>query len=137
MLFYEQVCFVARLKKQSMADKSFPRERRVRRQVEFDRVYGSNVYAADQVLVMSACQNELNYSRLGVSVSRRVGNAVVRNRWKRCIREAFRTQQDRLPKGIDLVVRPKRGAVCDSKSIRTSLPKLAARVAKRLGKRQP
>ena len=48
--------------------------------------------------------------RLGVTVSRQVGNAVVRNRVKRCIREWFRGSRHRLAKDIDLVVIARRGA---------------------------
>ena len=62
------------------------------------------------MLVVQGCANGLPHTRLGLSVSRRVGNAVLRNRWKRIIREAFRTQRDELPVGLDLVVRPRRGA---------------------------
>ncbi len=49
--------------------------------------------------------------RLGVTVSRRVGNAVVRNRLKRRIREWFRRKRRALPEGLDLVVIGRRGAV--------------------------
>ena len=49
-------------------------------------------------------------SRLGVTVSKRVGNAVIRNRVKRCIREWFRGARERLPAGSDIVVIARRRA---------------------------
>ncbi len=111
---------------------TFQASQRVRKQSEFDRVYSENGHAADQTLVVRGCLNGLSHPRLGLSVSRRVGNAVVRNRWKRRIREAFRTQQDQIPVGLDLVVRPRKGAMLSSKAIRKSLPMLAVKIAKRL-----
>lgn len=115
-----------------MAQFGFKREQRVRRQREFDKVYRANIYAADETLVLLASRNDLEHARLGLSVSRKVGNAVVRNRWKRLIREAFRTQVDQMPSGLDLVVRPRKGAAPDFRTIRKSLPKLARRVARRV-----
>ncbi len=112
----------------------FPNTLRVRHQVEFDRVYGRNVYAADSTLVMQGCENGTSTSRLGLSVSRRVGNAVVRNRWKRLIREAFRQQYANLPPGLDLVVRPRRGAVVSFSAIYDALPRLAHRIDRSLGR---
>ncbi len=114
----------------------FGRDSRVRKQSEFDRVFGEDAYAADNVLVLRGCKNGLEVSRLGLSISRRVGNAVVRNRWKRRIREAFRTQRDLLPVGYDFVARPRKGAQPDSEAIRAALPGLCKRVARKLnGKR--
>ena len=110
---------------------------RIRRQRDFDRVRRRNVYAADQNLVVTACENTLPYPRLGVVVSRQVGNAVVRNRWKRLIREAFRLQKDRLPTGVDLVVRPRRGAKPDFQNICASLVQLAQRTRRQLRRRRP
>lgn len=115
-----------------MPDQRFPAEYRIRRQADFDRVASSKVYAADDTLVMTACANGLPHARLGVSVSRKVGNAVVRNRWKRRMREAFRLCRAELPAGIDYVLRPRRGAEPDFAAIRRSLPQLAQRVAKRI-----
>lgn len=108
------------------------REKRIRRQADFDRVYQANVYAADDILVVRGCSSDA--TRLGLSISRKVGNAVVRNRWKRRIREAFRLNYHRLPQNVDLVVRPRKGAACDFAAIRRSLPRLAERIARRLEK---
>lgn len=110
----------------------FPKQARLRKQPEFDRVFGGKVYAADDVLVMNACGNDLDRSRIGLSVSRKVGNAVVRNSWKRLLREAFRTQQGELPTGLDIVVRPRRGATPDFRKIQISLRSLAERIVRKL-----
>ena len=108
--------------------KTFPKTVRLRTSPEFDRVYRSKHYAADRTLVMCGARNGTEATRLGLSVSRKVGNAVVRNRWKRRIREAFRTQRVGLPEGLDLVVRPKKGATCDAAAITLSVLKLAQRL---------
>lgn len=113
----------------------FPKEHRIRSRTDFRQVYAANVYAADDVLVVLGRRTGLAHARLGLAVSRRVGNAVVRNRWKRLIREAFRLQWAELPPGTDLVVRPRRGAVPSAEAIFRSLPRLAWRVDKRLRSR--
>ena len=113
-------------------DHSYPKWARLRKRREFDRVYKGRAYAADDVLVVTGCLNGLAHTRLGLSVSRKVGNAVIRNRWKRAIREAFRCQRQTLPASLDIVVRPKRGASYDPRAIAKSLPQLCNRLKKRL-----
>lgn len=113
-------------------DHRFHRRDRVRTRTEFQRVYANDVYAADGVLVLRGCWNALDRPRIGLSVSRRVGSAVVRNRWKRWIREAFRRQRALFPFPIDIVARPKRGAPERFEAIYASLPALVGQLRRRL-----
>jgi ribonuclease P protein component len=113
-----------------MVDHRFRKEDRVLLRRDFARLHETARFAADHVLVIRAIRNELGRTRLGLAVSRRTGNAVVRNRWKRRIREAFRTRRDRLPAGWDLLVRPRRGAVAEFGAIADSLVRLANRISR-------
>lgn len=82
-----------------------PKSARLLRPSEFDRVFGHRSSAADGPIVLHGCPAAAaGPARLGLSVSRRVGNAVERNRWKRRLREAFRTVRGRLPADQDFVV---------------------------------
>ena len=89
----------------------FPRCARLGCPADFARVFEFRRSAANGLLVLYACPS-LNASvhtdkssvRLGISVSRRIGNAVVRNRWKRRLREAFRSGHSRFPPGNDLII---------------------------------
>ena len=115
-----------------MPPSGFPREFRLRRQPDFQRVHQANIFAADDVLVIRAISNDLQIIRIGISISRQVGNAVVRNRWKRLIRESFRRIRVELPVGLDLVVRPRRGGVAELSHVQKSLRRLVPNLAKRV-----
>lgn len=71
---------------------------------EFQRVYSRGKYAASALLVIYVLQNNLSVTRLGITTSKKVGNAVKRNRMRRLIKENVRLLYDRLDNGFDLVI---------------------------------
>jgi ribonuclease P protein component len=73
---------------------------------------GERASSAHFVLLVAAApaSQRQGPSRLGIVVTRKIGNAVQRNRIKRVCREAFRTWPDLVPDGIDLVVIARQGA---------------------------
>ncbi len=115
----------------SGGDARFGLERRIKRPDEFQRIFSKRCSVADDRLIVYGLFNGRDEGRLGLSVSRKVGPAHRRNRWKRLIREAFRRQAS-LATGLDLVVLPQRGAEPDYEAIGHSLAGLIARVRKRL-----
>jgi len=106
----------------------------IRRRADFQRAYRRRCTASDRWLLVFACPNGLPYPRLGLSVSRKLGRAVARNYWKRLIREAFRLRREQLPVGIDLVVIPRHDVEPELGALLDSLPCLANRLGRKLGK---
>ncbi len=92
-------------------DERLRKVERLRQRVEFLRTQRRGSRRSSRNLVVYARERtDQTWTRLGVTVSRKVGNAVRRNRWKRLLREAFRRNKRRIPAGWDLVVivKPKR-----------------------------
>ena len=110
---------------------SFPKAVRLRKSEEFKAVYSIRQSGADGLLIVNGRSNGLSFARMGLTVSRRVGNAVVRNRWKRCLREAFRQIRSRLP-ALDIVVTPRPNATPNVAEAMRSLESLVWKVEKRI-----
>ncbi len=89
----------------------FGRDRRIRRRADFVRIqtHGERANSPHFVLLVSAREGG-GCARLGVVVTKKVGNSVVRSRVKRLCRECFRTWPDLVPEGVDLVVIARPGA---------------------------
>ncbi|MBI2824196.1 MAG: ribonuclease P protein component [Planctomycetia bacterium] len=114
-----------------MTGHGLPARYRLRRQTDFERVYAGRISIGDGVLRIYGLKSECPHPRLGLSVSRRVGGAVVRNRYKRLLREAFRLARQNLP-ALDLVVIPAGRGRPDLAQFQESLVRLAARLAERV-----
>ncbi len=118
-----------------MSDQAFPKQFRLLNTNQFQRVFARKTSVADELAVMYGCPNGLTYTRIGLSVSRKVGNATVRNRWKRLLREAFRVSRQEWPQGLDVVLIPRRDVEPEFHRLVSSLPKLARRLEKRVYQR--
>ena len=89
----------------------FPHEARIVRSADYRAIYktGGKIYSSNFVLFSR--RNVLGHSRLGITVSRKVGGAVVRNRTKRLFREIFRRSLNQIPSPFDMVVNARIGCV--------------------------
>lgn len=77
---------------------------------DFQNVYKHGISYANKYLVMYILDNQTSQNRLGISVSKKVGNSIVRHRLTRLIRESYRLQEDRFKCGFDIVVIARIGA---------------------------
>jgi ribonuclease P protein component len=114
-----------------MASERFRRDQRLRRPADFKQVYNRGRSVADRSIVVYGLASAGPGVRLGLSVSRKVGNAVARNRWKRLLREAFRHSRQQLAPGMDLVVIA-RGSPPPLVELQQSLVGLAGQLARKL-----
>ena len=76
----------------------------LKKNMEFQNVYANGKSFANKYLVMYVLKNDLNKNRIGISVSKKVGNSVIRHRITRLIRESYRLQEDVFNSSLDIVV---------------------------------
>lgn len=76
----------------------------LKKNYEFQRVYGRGKYASSRTLVVYVLENRSGTRRVGITTSKKVGKSVVRNRMRRLIRENLRLVIDSLPLGRDIVI---------------------------------
>ena len=114
---------------------SYQPEDRLRTPDDYQRVLDRQCKARGKVLLVFGCENEVKRPRLGRIVSKRWGKAVVRNRYRRWMREAFRLGKATLP-AIDLVIMPSQ-AIASVAEVLAELPILAKKVATSLARHPP
>ena len=83
---------------------SFSKNKRLVSNSQFQDVLARGRRLSDGRLIICIAENDCGHPRLGVSVGKSQGNAVVRNRLKRIVREVFRQSQEQIPAGLDYVV---------------------------------
>jgi len=114
------------------APHSFAMQERLKRARDFDLIFSSGRAVADQRLVLHGRPNDLPYNRLAFAVGKKHGDAVARNRLKRVLREAYRTQKPTLPQGYDLVLVPRAGCPDDVQVMAESVASLLGQLSAKL-----
>ena len=93
----------------------------LKRNSDFQRVYREGKSYANRYLVLYVLQNQTERNRLGISVSKKVGNAVVRNRTKRRLRECFRPYLGDVKNGLYVFVARPSAAEATFQSLEKSM----------------
>ena len=89
---------------------------------DFVNVYTSGKSYANKYLVIYTLKNNSDRNRLGISVSKKVGNSVVRHKLKRLIKESYRLHEKMFNSGLDIVVIARKGSdACDYAGIESAL----------------
>lgn len=86
----------------------FTKAERLTKKKEFERVFSEGKVFKDTKIVFYIIANDCQYSRIGLVVSKKVGNAVQRNRVKRLLREAYRLNKHLLTANVDIIAIPRR-----------------------------
>jgi len=82
----------------------FRKSQRIVSREDFDKVLSGKCFVCKEMFRLYGAKNDLDMPRFGISVSKSVGNAVVRNRFKRLGREAFRRHQHEIPPNFDYIL---------------------------------
>jgi ribonuclease P protein component len=108
-----------------------PRAERIRKRAAFQAVQSRGRKLHTESFLVFVLPSQCDAPRLGVTVSKKVGGAVQRNRVKRLVREAFRRRKALFPRGIDLVFIAKKSAISvDGAQVGREIEVLCARYFK-------
>jgi len=108
------------------------KKQRIRSSAEYAHIYELRQRVWDQHLLLFGAPNNLCWTRFGLSVSKKHGNAVRRARKKRLLREAFRLSQHEFPTGLDLILIPQKNSNATVDDYRRSLERLTKKLHKRI-----
>ena len=86
---------------------TFPKEERIRRRVDFLKIFREGTKSRTAHFWISFRPNGLAHRRLGITIGKKIGAAVIRNRLKRRIREFYRQNKEFFPEGADFVITAK------------------------------
>jgi ribonuclease P protein component len=115
-----------------MTDQRFRKKNRLRKPADYERVFQRKCSARGEFIAIHACENHLGRIRLGRIVSKKWGNAVLRNRLRRWLREAVRQAKPALPTGTDFVIVPRKLQGVSLRLLAQELPCLAKKVVELL-----
>ena len=89
------------------------KENRLRKNTEFNRVYkfGKNYWNRNLVIYVCKRENESDPTRIGYTITKKIGNAVMRNKIRRRMKEIIRLNFHKIESGYDIIIIPKRNIV--------------------------
>jgi ribonuclease P protein component len=89
----------------------FPKSLRLCKRSDYQRLFSFEARYVGRFVTLELRSNQFKLTRLGITVSRRYGKAVLRNRFKRIVREAFRLSKHQLVVGFDINIRPRTASI--------------------------
>lgn len=84
---------------------------RLRKNIEFKRVYNKGKNYWNRNLILYVRKNGLEETRLGITITKKIGNAVIRNKIRRRLKEIYRLNHQSVKNGYDLIFIPKKNVV--------------------------
>lgn len=118
---------------QPPASGRFPKTERLLKRPSFLRLANGGKKIHTRLFLAVTLEGETAETRLGVTVTRKVGSAVRRNRIKRLVRDFFRLNRDGLPPGVDINVIAKKAAVdAEAKQVRATLKEIFGQIQGRV-----
>jgi ribonuclease P protein component len=91
-----------------MVSQKFEKNERLRLRNDFKKLFDSKSRAVNSYFVLVFRENNLGYSRIAVSIKRKFGKAILRNKLRRQIKEIYRTNKSEFPQGYDFLFIPRK-----------------------------